>query len=167
MALWVLRACFLIVAVGLGISLAQNSEIADSNYSVNVVVFFSIGAVLMIGLDVLVRRKRIDLITSVYFGLLVGLFLTYIVSLALTPIFLDIDAQDWALSQNTLKTLLTSFSGTAICYLCISVLWQTRDDFRLLFLTSSSPRTSKVPSLMFLIRVLLLTAGLQISLKRV
>ena len=130
MALWILRACFLLVSVGLGLSLAQNAEITDKNYGVNVVGLFSIGAVLMIGLDILVRRKRIDLITSVYFGLLIGLFLTYIISLALTPIFLDIDAQGWALSPNALKSLITSFTGTAICYLCISVLWQTRDDFR-------------------------------------
>ena len=130
MALWILRACFLVVTVGLGFSLAQNTEITGNNYGVNVVAFFSIGAIAMIGLDVLVRRKRIDLITSVYFGLLIGLFLTYIISLALTPIFLDIDAQGWALSQNTLKSLIIAFTGTAICYLCISVLWQTRDDFR-------------------------------------
>ena len=92
-----MRAGFLLVAVGLGISLAQNSEITGSNYSVPVVAFFTIGAIAMIALDVLIRKKRIDLITSIYFGLLIGLFLTYIISLALTPIFLDIDAQGWPL----------------------------------------------------------------------
>lgn len=130
MALWVMRAGFLLVAVGLGISLAQNSEITGSNYSVPVVAFFTIGAIAMIALDLLIRKKRIDLITSVYFGLLIGLFLTYIISLALTPIFLDIDAQGWPLGQDTIKSLIIAFAGTAICYLCVSVLWQTRDDFR-------------------------------------
>ena len=130
MALWVLRACFLIVTVGLGFSLAQNAEISGNNYGLHVVCFFSVGAIVMISLDILVRRKRIDLITSVYFGLLIGLFMTYIIGLALTPIFLDIDAQDWPLSQETIKGLIIAFAGTAICYLCISVLWQTRDDFR-------------------------------------
>ncbi|MCH2177273.1 MAG: PIN/TRAM domain-containing protein [Mariniblastus sp.] len=134
MALWVLRACFLLVTVGLGVSLAQNPEISGNNKGVLVVVLFFIGALAMIGLDVLIRKKRIDLITSIYFGLLIGLFLTYIIGLALTPIFQDLlDAGEdsgWAVSRETVKTLVIAFAGTAICYLCVSVLWQTRDDFR-------------------------------------
>ena len=130
MALWALRAFFLIVTIGLAFSLAQNAEITDNNYGLNVIGFFTVGAVFLIGLDVLVQKKRIDLITSIYFGLLIGLFLTYIIGLALTPILLDIDGQGWVLSQGTIKGLIVAFSGTAICYVCISVLWQTRDDFR-------------------------------------
>ncbi len=130
MALWALRAFFLIVTIGLAFSLAQNAEITDNNYGLNVIGFFTVGAIFLIGLDVLVQKKRIDLITSIYFGLLIGLFLTYIIGLALTPILLDIDGQGWVLSQGTIKGLIVAFSGTAICYVCISVLWQTRDDFR-------------------------------------
>jgi len=48
---------------------------------------FLLGAVATVLTDVLIKKKRIDMISSVYFGLLVGLFLTYIVNLALAPLF--------------------------------------------------------------------------------
>lgn len=98
-----------------------------------ILALFLIGAGSIIVADLLVKSKRIDIISSLYFGLLVGLFLTYIIGLALTPLFNNIvdtaTPESW-INPNVLQSVIMSFLGIAICYVCISVLWQTKDDFR-------------------------------------
>ncbi len=44
-------------------------------------------ALCVIALDALNRKKRLDTITAVYFGLIVGFFMTYVLNLALIPIW--------------------------------------------------------------------------------
>lgn len=124
-ALWVLRALFFLVAIGLAVAQTSSGQ-PDQNWLV-VYLFYGLGSLLVIAADVLIRRKRIDLISSVYFGLVVGLFLTYVMTLALTPLF-----EQFALKQGAInwQALIVSFLGTSLSYLCISLLWQTRDDFR-------------------------------------
>ena len=57
----------------------------------------------------------------VYFGLIVGLFLTYVLRLALSPILPEkAPFTQWA------ELVL----GMVLCYTCISLLLQTKDDFR-------------------------------------
>ncbi len=136
MALWVLRTFFLIVAIGLGLSLSANPKLwiaEDEPVFLRFLVFvvFVGAAILTVAADVLLRQKRIDMISSVYFGLIVGLGLTYAVNLALTPLFtMNSGAMVEGLNTDMLKTILVSFLGIAICYSCVSLLWQTRDDFR-------------------------------------
>ena len=136
MALWILRACFVLVAMGIGGTLAS-SQVDGESLSrperVGIFLLFLIGAVVIIGADLSVKSKRIDIISSLYFGLLVGLFLTYIVGLALLPLFnniVDTAAPDSLINPDILQSVIMSFLGIAICYVCISVLWQTKDDFR-------------------------------------
>ena len=85
MALWILRVIFLLVAIGMG---AASSNL-DIPTSARWFIFFAylITAVLIVVLDIAIKRKRIDMISSVYFGLVVGLFLTYVAGLVLTPLF--------------------------------------------------------------------------------
>ncbi len=72
--------------------------------------------------DMGVRRKRLDTITAVYFGTIIGLFLTYVFQLALTPILPN--AHSW------LADWLRLALATVVCYSCISILLQTKNDFR-------------------------------------
>jgi uncharacterized protein YacL len=132
MALWILRASFLVVAMGIGGTLASSEGLGQGPRA-GIFLLFLIGAILVIAADFLIKSKRIDLISSLYFGLLVGLFLTYIVGLALSPLFNNLS--DAALANARLKpeliqSVVMSFLGIAICYVCISVLWQTKNDFR-------------------------------------
>ena len=132
MALWILRACFLLVAMGIGGTLASHSELLTTQRFA-LLGFFLIGTLLVMLADILIQTKRIDIISSLYFGLLVGLFLTYIVGLALSPLFENLKNQvvpEGGLAADVLQNVLMSFLGVAICYVCISVLWQTKDDFR-------------------------------------
>lgn len=93
-------------------------------------VFFLLGSVATIVADILISNKRIDMISSVYFGLVVGLFLTYIISVALTPVFGLLETATIGIKPEMLRSILVSFIGASICYSCISLLWQTKEDFR-------------------------------------
>jgi uncharacterized protein YacL len=123
MALIVLRFVFVMVAAGLGFQLIQSDLLAQEPWYLPWVAF---GGVLLlaaavIAADSLVRRKQLATVSAVYLGLLVGLFLTYVLRLALSPIWPE-------------KSLLTSWAqlvlGMVLCYTCISLLLQTKDDFR-------------------------------------
>ena len=70
------------------------------------------------------------MISSVYFGLVVGLFLTYVVDQALTPLFGLGTGDRTGINPSMLRILVVSFTGVSICYACVSLLWQTREDFR-------------------------------------
>jgi uncharacterized protein YacL len=139
MALWIIRTFFLIVAIGLGLSFSLNPQSwgssieGESNHLTGWLIFvlFILGAALIIAADVLIRIKRIDMISSIYFGLVVGIFLTYIFNIALTPLFNLSGANQTApIRPDMLRSIVVSFLGISLCYLCISFLWQTRDDFR-------------------------------------
>ena len=79
----------------------------------------------IVALDAIFPRKRLDTITSIYFGILVALFLTYAVSIALEPLLLTPDLQ-----ISKVKPIIQLLLAVAFSYICISLLLQTRDDFR-------------------------------------
>lgn len=134
--LWILRAFFFLVVLGLALSHSLSLPTEEgrvyASYRWAIFFWFLCGAVVIIVLDVMIVQKRIDLISSVYFGLVVGLFLTYIVSLALTPLFESFanTPVQRIIPPETVKSIVVSFLGAAISYACVSLLWQTKDDFR-------------------------------------
>ena len=67
-------------------------------------------------------QKRIDTISSLYFGILIGVLLTYILSIALSPL----------LAQSVNAPVIQLLIALILCYICTSVLLQTKDDFRFL-----------------------------------
>lgn len=71
-------------------------------------------------IDLLIRRKRIELISAVYFGLLIGSLLSYLLLQALAPLIDGTEAEGIA---ELLCTLI-------LPYISIAILLQTRDDFR-------------------------------------
>lgn len=123
MALWILRVFFFLVSLGVGLSLM--SAMDETNYAWVAVPAMAIGAVIIIAMDVLVARKRIDMISSLYIGIMVGLFLTYMIGLALTPLFGQ--GED---GTEQMRSVVMLIIGCAMCYTCVSLLWQTKDDFR-------------------------------------
>jgi uncharacterized protein YacL len=90
----------------------------------------------VIGLDVVVRRKRVDTISCVYFGLVVGFFLTYVVGIALEPLLQTLGdkllggAENRDQYGNFVQGVVQLVLGMILCYTCVSLLIQTKDDFR-------------------------------------
>jgi len=122
MPLIVLRCIFVMVAVGLGASLINSETLPQDPTWLAWAVLGGVVtvALLVIAIDFVIPRKPLDVISSVYFGTIVGLFLAYVVGLALTPLPV------LPIYRPTLNIVL----GMVLCYVCISLLMQTRNDFR-------------------------------------
>ena len=123
MALFVLRTIFVLVAAGIGVTLITSDALRAEPWVKWTAFLGCIAlALVVIGLDISVRRKQLDTITAIYFGMIIGLFLTYVLRLALNPLLLNLSADQVTGVQLILAMLL--------CYTCISVLLQTKNDFR-------------------------------------
>ena len=82
-----------------------------------------LAAAAVVFVDWFTPRKRIQTISAVYIGLIVGIFLTDLLRDALQPtmqLYLD----------PRVHLMVSSFMMIFICYVCISTLLQTKDDFR-------------------------------------
>jgi uncharacterized protein YacL len=120
MALIVLRCVFILVAASVAVSMFSLLP-ADPPWLIWAALIGMLSlAVAVIAMDMLIKRKRIDTISAVYFGLLVGLLLTYTIGVALTPL----------LENNEFKNWIQLALGMLLCYVCISFLIQTKNDFR-------------------------------------
>lgn len=121
MALIILRCIFLLCAGGL--SAIINASLSDTSTTVPWIVFVGIMgvAVVVVVADIYAPRKRIDTISALYFGILIGVLLTYVLSVALAPLLQQFNAQ-----------IIQLVIALVLCYICTSVLLQTKDDFRFL-----------------------------------
>lgn len=137
MGLFVVRLVFIMVASALGVSLIKEALVPpDSEFLSWAAPIGMISlALCVIGIDAAIRRKQLDAISAVYFGLIIGLFLAYVLGLALNPLFPSTgelsnasDVAYYARLERSLQLILAS----VLCYICISLLMQTRHDFRFL-----------------------------------
>ncbi len=121
MALLILRVCFICVTAGIA-TLVLRMDLSGPSYLPYLIIF---GTVLMslgvIAVDVFTPRKQIEVVSAIYFGLLVGVLLAYILSIALTPLLPSDQLQ-----SGPIRLIL----GAILCYACTSLLLQTKDDFR-------------------------------------
>jgi uncharacterized protein YacL len=123
MLLMLIRAVFVFVVAGLGVRTAR--VVGENNLANPYIVFVGIMlvGVLIVAVDLLTPRKRIQTISAVYFGIIVGIFLSNLINEALKP------TMELYLNSKV-HMAVSSFMMLFICYLCISTLLQTKDDFR-------------------------------------
>ena len=128
MPLLILRVVFALVAIGVAtILLGSVLREGDPVWLPWLLFVGTLGlAGGVLAADILIPRKPIDAISAVYFGLVVGVFLTYVVMLILTPL-LPGPGDRWTMQVRTTMPLVL---GMVLCYVCISLLIQTKDDFR-------------------------------------
>lgn len=127
MPLLLLRCLFILVTSGIGVIIVRSGGIAGGNPEINLTTFFAlmICALGLIGIDMAFPKKKVEWIGAVYFGLLIGLVMTYFMGMALEPFFGDGVNDSPDLRRNMLSLMLIAFS-----YLGVSFLLQTRNDFR-------------------------------------
>ena len=128
MVLVILRAVFIIISIGLGIFLSTVGELTEESTTTwwGFVVGIPMIAIGIVGADCVISRKRLDAISALYFGLIVGLFLAYVGGLALTPFLMITDPE----KLDRVRPVVQLILAPMLCYICISLLMQTRDDFR-------------------------------------
>jgi uncharacterized protein YacL len=140
MLLGIIRALFLLVILGLAVGmtaavtdyygkLPPDNSLFTALLPYLVFVLVVAAGLLVILLDLKIRYKQITTLSAIYFGLLLGLLLGYMFTSAIVPIFVP---EDWQRDPRlmwimlTLRLLITAIT----CYICVSTLLQTKDDFR-------------------------------------
>jgi uncharacterized protein YacL len=125
--LWALRGCFgaLVISMAM-IAFQQIDDAHGSQIATAVFVGILAAGLLVVATDLLVRNKQITTISALYFGLLLGLLLGKILSTALEPFLFDTPGPHTERRKALVAFLLMVFC----CYVSISTLLQTKDEFR-------------------------------------
>jgi uncharacterized protein YacL len=121
--LWLLRGIFGAITIGIGYVAASYyaaSPRLDEGTGLMAFAAILLGGILVVSIDIALRNKQITTISAVYFGLLLGFLLGNLFTAALTPF-----VEEGAVLQFC-RLLLT----VVCCYVSVSVLLQTKDEFR-------------------------------------
>lgn len=123
MLLLFIRALFMLVVAGLGVRLAGivAAEKAGNGWVAFVVAL--VLAVVVVAADLLTPRKRIQTISAIYFGLIVGVILSDLIRNALEPTMT-------LYMNDKVRLAAAGMLMIFVCYICVSTLLQTKDDFR-------------------------------------
>ena len=127
--MWMVRFAFLVLSFGLAGQALVVFDFALPGY-ISAVCIGVVGIGILFG-DLVIRNKQITTISAVYFGLLMGFLLGQLLATALRPFiegFLTPDPLNpvWPKLHALVYVLIT----LVCCYLSVSVLVQTKDDFR-------------------------------------
>jgi uncharacterized protein YacL len=124
--LWVVRGAFLALTIGIATRalvdyMSKDKEIL-AVISFICVLLTSVAVMLA---DTVVKDKQITTISAVFFGLLFGFLLSWLFWAAMEPIALEY------MGGKTIALALTHLFITLVgCYLAVSMLLQTKDEFR-------------------------------------
>ena len=136
MLLWVFRFIFILAIVAVilvnmtSLSISKELSTADDavrRINLHTIFFGGFGmAAFVFLLDVFTPKKSLAALAGMFFGLLVGIF----VSWALAPV-LDMINEIYRLGlSETAMQAIKWMMGVCICYLTISVVMRTKDDVR-------------------------------------
>lgn len=126
MLLIVIRILYAFVCAG-AIAAYVNSEaplpaFVEAHRALTMLILLPATQIITI-IDILIRKKRVEVISSIYFGLLIGVLLSYLLMLALGPVLFRMGLQEWS-------GIINLLCPAVLAYFSISWLLQTKDDFR-------------------------------------
>jgi len=129
MLLWVFRAIFIVIIAGALFVNITSPTISGEAGRANFYTIIWSALVLVIvtfAIDMLTPKKSLAALAGVFFGLLVGIF----VSWALAPV-LDIVNEMYKINLSDMGIRAIKWMmGISICYLIISIVMRTKDDVR-------------------------------------
>lgn len=126
MLLWLLRAAYVMLLLGVA-AFASSVFVEEHNNSQAVMVALGVIAVggVVLFTDLRDKQKHITTISAVYLGFLLGLLLGWLLSLALEPLLV------YAFQHRPQAVQVSRVLVTLVCcYVTISTLLQTKDEFR-------------------------------------
>ena len=140
MVLWAIRVAFILVIFGVGFATIVDAAQPLGRYTWLLLAASLIVGVLVMVLDYASPRRKLTLFAGAFFGLIVGIVLAYAISFVTQPLILLV-WQYGGLRVDALRALgggqIDAFTryvnllvGTITCYLSVSFVLQTKDDFR-------------------------------------
>ena len=146
MVLHVLRALFVLLMAAIGWFYLGNPQAAGINTWLVVPVTLSIG-VLFVCIDIVSPRRKLAVFSGTILGLMVGLAIAFALSFVVRLLIDEIgfDRQLPAVRHDLLIGFVNILVGTVCCYLSISFILQTRDDFRFIIPYVEFSRQQKGP----------------------
>lgn len=130
MLLILLRISYLLICTGAIITFVNSPNVVQGDTTVPRIVteypvptfFLLLFVTQLVTLgDILVPKKRIDIISAIYFGILIGVLLAYLLLQALMPMVGPGDP---------FYPIVVMLMLLVFPYVCVSLLLQTKDDFR-------------------------------------
>ena len=128
--LHILRGVFVLIVTSIAYLYAERVEVLKE-HQVAVILFAVMGAFLIIVVDMVWPRKSLRALAGVLFGLLAGVLVTVVFSLTvdfLARVFAPITTVSD--KPSLLLQFIKFMVGSLTCYLTISFIMQTKDDFR-------------------------------------
>jgi uncharacterized protein YacL len=135
MLLFVIRMLYIVVSVGAVLTYVFSP---DAPPEIRQHQFLAFSGILLIPLgflllDIMIPRKRVEIMSAIYFGLLIGVLLAYMLNLALEAVFVREDIfkfKDMEKDVQIYRWGAKLLALTILPYICISFLLQTKDQFR-------------------------------------
>ena len=120
MTAWVMRVLFLLACAGIGLKFA-----GEDNSLMGILIGMAC-AVAIISLEFVLSKRPIQSISAIVFGLITGclvaILFNYILQLANVPVVMS--------SSRDQQLLITLALAVVSCYVCVMVIYKTRDRFR-------------------------------------
>ncbi len=139
MVLHVLRALFILLMAAVGWFYVQSPAEPFGEFTWLAMAIALVVGTFLVCIDILAPRKKLVIFSGTFFGLLIGVSIAYALSFVvklLTDQYLgrlDISAPNFLKLQanrDALVSFIDMLVGVACCYLAISFILQTKDDFR-------------------------------------
>lgn len=123
--IWVLRGFFILLMMAVGLFTVRQAEAGAYGWEVFIA---AIGvALVVVSVDVVVARKSLAALSGAFLGLIVGLVFSFGLALIVD---LLVEAFESELSGSEVVVALKLIIGISCCYATMSLVLQTKDDFR-------------------------------------
>lgn len=135
MILHVLRALFVLTMAAIGWFAIQQRDLSGLSWVwMLLALSISSGVLVMCG-DILASRTKLSILSGTFLGLVVGMLIAYAASFVVTLLVdqftsLSVDRTYTAEEKHALNNVFNLMVGAISCYLAISFILQTKDDFR-------------------------------------
>jgi uncharacterized protein YacL len=126
MVLVVLRALFVLLMAAVGyFFVTQETSTIMSGLTELPMYIALVVAVFFVCVDILAPRKKLAIFSGTFFGLVVGIAIAYALSFVV-----NLMMEQFGTARVQLREYINILVGVTTCYLAISFILQTKDDFR-------------------------------------
>jgi len=128
MVIHIVRFLFVLVVLAITVSFAYGPDVPrrGETYAILYILIPALAAFIVVIGDMFWRRKRLGMLSGLFFGLLAGLVIAY----GLTQIVGLFQKIFPSLANDPATELVKILLGTGAVFLCVSIVLQTKDDFR-------------------------------------